>query len=395
MPIFRRKSPDFIAAVTATVQRQAGGRPFAYDPVAKRIQVDQSLIELEGVRAEWLARPESDRDNWLENRVADLLSSTDTAIRPDQDQLVLAVRSRAELEAHRVASLRRGPLADVIPSLELTPELAVTVVAEHDRIVAPITESMLKNWDMTFRDIFPLALRTLADRTHGGWMLGEDRVAHTAVGDPHAATRFCVPGELESLDFGDHDGSFVVLVSHRDRALVCPADDERAIVSLFERALSDPNRTDLVSTWPIVGKAGYWERLELAPDHPAYLPWRRLTRMDVERTANDLAPSIQHLIGEEIFVASVVFRDSPRRGLETITTWTEGVPSLLPKTDAIAFTRSTGTEPLIVPWEAAEQAVRTKVISPAVSSDWSRSSRIVGQATPSTLSGSPRLMKAA
>ena len=151
-----------------------------------------------------------------------------------------------------------------------------------------------------------------------------------------------MPGELEALDFGEHDGDFVVLVSHRDRALVCPADDERAIVSLFERALSDPNRTDLVSTWPIVGRAGYWQRLELTHEHPAYLPWRRLTRMDVERTANDLAPSLQHLVGEEIFVASVVFRDSPRRGLETLTTWTEGVPSLLPRTDAIAFARSTG-----------------------------------------------------
>lgn len=355
--LFRRRSPDFIGSVTAAVQRQAGGRPFAYDPVAGRIQVDQSMIDLADVRTEWETRPDHDRDAWLETRIADLLTRSDATVRPADEHLVLAVRSRAEIESHRIASLRRGPHADVIPSISLTDELAITVVAEHDRLVSPITESMLTQWGLTFRDVFPIGLTSLAARPHDGWMLGEDRIAHTAIGDPHAASRFCIPGELEALDFGAPVESFVVLASHRDRAFVCPADDERAVAGLFERALSDPNRSGLLSTVPVVGRAGYWDRLELGPDHPAYLPWRRLTRMDAERSANDLAPAIQHLVGEEIFVASVVFRDSPRRGLETVTTWTEGVPCLLPKTDAIAFARSTATEPLVVPWEAAVDAV--------------------------------------
>ncbi len=339
------------------MQRQAGGRPFAYDPVARRIQVDHRLIAIEDVREEWERRPDHDRQSWLESRIADLLTQNSTVERPDDDHLLLALRSRSELEGHRIAGLRGGPTGESVPALDLTPDVALTVVAEHDRIVIPITDVMLDEWGLQFRDAFPVALNSLRSRHHNGWSVGADSVAITAVDDLHAAARFCIPGELEALEFGRPVESFVVIPSHRHRCVVCPADDPRAIVAAFERVLADPDRSALVCSWPLVGRNGNWARLELPPEHPGYLGWRRLTRMQIERTANDLAPAVQDLVGEEIFVASVVFRESSRRGLETVTTWTEGVPSLLPRTDAIAFARSTATEPLVVPWDAAHAVV--------------------------------------
>ena len=44
--------------------------------------------------------------------------------------------------------------------------------------------------------------------------------------------------------------------------------------------------------------------------------------------------------------------------------------------------------------DSAEHTVSTRVTMPADSSGWPSDERMVGQATPSTLSGKPRLMKA-
>ena len=71
-----------------------------------------------------------------------------------------------------------------------------------------------------------------------------------------------------------------------------------------------------------------------------------------------LLDALHEKTGEDVFVAShVVTKHSATGVLSSYTTWSEGVHTLLPEADLIAFFRPATKETFFVPWHAARAIV--------------------------------------
>ena len=71
-----------------------------------------------------------------------------------------------------------------------------------------------------------------------------------------------------------------------------------------------------------------------------------------------LLDALHEKTGADVFVAShVVTKNNATGALSSYTTWSEGVHSLLPEADLIAFYRPATQETFLVPWEAARAIV--------------------------------------
>ena len=358
---FRRRR-DFISEVRRLIDELVGPETEIHQVDDETMRVGDLVIGLGNLRARWNRLPEEEQLPWLEETLPGLVSPPTIPTRLETtEHLRPGIRPRSMLESARLANLNSevNPGANLnrslIPFQPFGGDLVTVLLWDAPTTMSVVNQSQLDEWGARFTDLLPVAVDNLEDQPQAGWRSGDGRVWTSLNADDYDGARMLVPGFLDETGLS---GELVVIHPNRNMLVVVAVDDADGIKAACELTLDDLDAPSPISFQPLVGRGDDWRPLVLPPSHPAYAPWRRLTCMSNELNYRGLHQSLQQLVGEDLFVSSYQLAEGPDGLVSSYGTWTEGVPSLLPRTDYIGLVTQHG-EAVTAAWDTVHRLVGT------------------------------------
>ena len=340
MNLFRRRRATFERETIRIAQEVLGDEiPVEPLPDLDAIAFDDVQLNLAGLRRRYRDLAPEEAHAWLQSALTELLVADDTPDRTeDVDTLLPGLRSRSFVEAHRLTALQRDTRHEPLAVRPITDSILVGLVWDRTHSMLSLPESFLHRWDRSYEDVLAIALANLSSMPMVGWVGMDDRVYRLVGGDEYVSARLLTGEAFDRLPFA---GDIVVCAPTAGDLLAAAADDPEALIDVFEASLEASDQGRPVSLRPLRYREGRWSDLSLDPGHPAYLVWRRLTRIDWAREADSTRTLLQDLVGTGVFVGSLIVREEEATGMtDTVSVWSEGVPTLLAAADLVAFPRS-------------------------------------------------------
>lgn len=340
MNLFRRRRATF-ERETIRIAQQVLGEEVPVEPIPEvdAIAFDDVQLNLSGLRERYRDLEPAEAHAWLQSALSELLVAQGTPDHAeDTENLLPGLRSRAFAEAHRLTALHRGTPHAPMAVRAITDSVMVGLMWDRTHSMLSLPESLLHQWERSYDDVLAVALANLTSRPVVGWVGTDERIFRLVGGDDYVSARLLSVDVFERLPF---TGDIVVCAPTRTDLFAVAADDTDSLLEVFEASLEASKQGLPVSLRPLRYSEGGWSDLRLAPDHPAYLEWRRLTRLDWAREAASTRSLLQDLVGNDVFVGSLIVREDEATGMtDTVSVWSEGVPTLLAAADLVSFPRS-------------------------------------------------------
>jgi hypothetical protein len=324
------------------------------------VQVDTLYIGLGNLRAKWQQLRPAERGPWLRDTLPALISPPPIPSRLETTRpLRPGLRPRSMLEAARLANLsnevypERTHGRSLIPHESFGGDLMTVLLWDTPATMSVIDQAQLDQWSARFDDLLPVAIDNLDEQPHLGWTSIYKQTYASLDEDDYAGARMLVPGYL---GLSGLSGELVVLHPNRSRLIVAAVDDARGIAKACEFALDELGAPSPVSLQPLVGRPGQWRPLLLSPSHPANELCQRLNCLNGQMIHNSLRQPLQILLGKDVLVANHDVVQSSDGSYRSLTTWTEDVPSLLPRTDLVRLVTRAG-QTFTAPWDEVKRLV--------------------------------------
>jgi hypothetical protein len=346
---------DFAAALMAELVRTGSVREPRFDPSLGVIAgADGEQVWTANLYREWLALPPAERQANV-RRIAQTFADTKTADTTSLDdvrgQLLPTVRAAGYFGPFE-------PVGDqphdgiVVPHRQLGRATAAGIVVDLPNMMKLVTASQLADWEATLDQLESTALANLRARP-AAFEQVEPGLWMSRVGDSYDSARLLLVEEIRALGLS---GNPVALVPNRDLVLLAGSRDARALLAAAEHAAAAAEQPRPVHTIALcLGDEG-WS--DCSPDvtPEVKLRFHELATLGWAGLYEDQKPVLQDRLGDSVFVASAsVVRDAASGEVFSFATWTRAVPTLLPRTDQVAFADvdTAGEMKLLglVPWD--------------------------------------------
>jgi hypothetical protein len=346
----------------AELRRAGDTGPLEFDEDHFRlVRGEGNFLNLHNAYAEWERAPRLRRKAVLRYFATSMLEPTTPpdSIDEARPNLLLRVRDREWYETMQLefAEARdgRGP---ALTYQRLNDDLAVEIVYDWPTSVSSVAPEQLDDWGISVEEAVRTARANLRERTPGTFAQLEPGVFGSTWHDTYDSSRLVLTELIARLDV---HGDPVALLPHRDHLFVTGVDDERGLGRMAELArplLDEPHRvTGRAFAW----RDGAWQSFVPPDGHSYRRRFLDLVRVTDAANYGEQKPVLEERArvgGDEVFVASVLLATDPGSGeTTTVCSWTEGVPSLLPRSDRIAFVSPGETDEssriMYVPWDDA------------------------------------------
>lgn len=242
--------------------------------------------------------------------------------------------------------------------------LAVELVYDFPESKRYLTPEELGKWGLSADEAFEIALNNLSALAHQFGRISDGVAAfESRSDDSYDSTRLLLPELFSELPIV---GSPIAMVPHPNALLVAgdrDSDGLRAILGRAEEFLQKPRSS-----------GGFAFRLHndtwrpWMPDrsHPLFEDFRLLANRTLAKYYGHqrtflVTDDVAMLTKDGLFVASFRILESDCLGsVKTLSVWTQHAPSLLPKTDAIAFVKDMQHRGL-VPWSVVARTMRDEM----------------------------------
>jgi len=296
-------------------------------------------------------------------RLAGTIPETLDRWKDARPKLLPRLRERMYLENRRITLETQGKPVPDLPFRPLGDHLGATLVYDLPDSMLEITKDALAKWKVSFSDALEAARDNL-------WEISKDRLLSVRPGlwrspwaDNYDASRLFLHDLVWQFPV---KGSHVAIVPNRDTLLVTGSDDAEGLLEILGRAMKAYEGSRPMGARPLLLSGSRWTSLELPPDHPAYAAWKRA---DLLSYASDCAEqkglldALHQKRDVDLFVATFTATERPDTGeVASYAVWSEGIPTLLPKADKIAFVRRDKVIGM-VPWARVLEAFG-KLMSP-------------------------------
>ena len=324
------------------------------------LQIGTITANLGNLRRAWAEHQPAERLPWLERTVIAFVDHEPIPDELNTSRLRPGIRSRTtfELAALQFAvEKNNGFTDDNSPAiLPIAADLAWVLIWDTPATMDTINKSQLDQWDTPFDELLAIAKSNLAMEPFLGWNVIEDRVYSPLGFNDYDGTRVFLPGALSFLPF---ETERVVFQPTRTACFIANADDPKSVAIAANLALQEVDAAHQVSFTPVVGYEGDWRPLELATNHPAYAPWRRLVTLDKLYGYDAQKALLEKQLGNDLFIAKFSAVESSAGLVTSYCTWSAGVHTLLPIADIVAFFSEDDADAgtFMVPWDAAVELV--------------------------------------
>jgi hypothetical protein len=352
----------FARLLTNAIRKAGDESPFRYDADQFRLIGEGEpvrQVNLEHVYHEYRVAPRNKRAELL-RRFARAVCNTVKTI-PDDfadvgPDLLAVVRRRSvfSLQKLELDASDEGKLN--WPYHVLGDHLGVGLAFDFPESIQMFMQDQLDRWGVTFDEAFDKARSNLAE-------ISDQRFEKIAPGvwaspwhDNYDAARLLLPDLLR-----DHPvkGELVAAVPNRDTLLLTGSADLEGLArlaSMTQEALEAPRP---ISSLAFQLEGDEWRPFLPPEQHPLFRVYKELATHAFGSDYDSQKPLLERWLEkseEEVFVATFLGMQSKETGLvRSYCTWSEGVDSLLPRTDGVLFCRMTGEgKPSMAasaPWE--------------------------------------------
>jgi hypothetical protein len=355
---------DFAKLVTKRLRASGEAGPIEYDPKQFRLakSTDHAFF-LHNTYQQYLRLPKSEHEALIRS----FLTMWHTAgLEPPKDfndakgDLLPALRARAylEIDIHRISDTFRSDV--VIPFEVIGEHLAVSLVYDLPQSMMSVDSKLLDKWGVSFYEAMEVAKQNLHETTRQFAKLGD--LYAVVSGDSYDASRLVLKDFIQSMEVA---GDTIATVPNREGLYVCGSEDAEGLAMMAHLAKDNVQHARNISGMAYRRAGDEWETWLPSEDHPTYQAFRELHVQSLARTyaeQKDLFDKRHDLEQTDIFVATYSAMQNKAGRIASYCMWSEGVDSLLPKTDQIFFFRP--------------QAPKDKQL--AARGDWDRVRSIVG-----------------
>ncbi len=343
MGFFEKNSPtpDKFARLLMDAIRAAGEtRPVHYDSKQFSLSAGEGhLFNLANVYAEYREGSREDRPSMLRRTAKMWMEAGDhvpeelAEVGPD---LLPVIRSRSYYELLRYRGDGDGEGFPELPQLAIAEHLTLSLVYDFPHTMASINADNLEAWGISFYEALEIARENLRHKPVQVASSEPAGLYLAVTGDCYDASRLI---DLDFIRDLKVKGTHVAMVPNRNRLIVTGSDDENgltAMASVAEQVLQEPRPLSGVAVQLIDDEWRHW----LPPaGHSALPQFRRLFMVSIGQDyaeQKELLDRRHEKTGEDTFVASFSSASKSEDEFFSYCVW-PGVPSLLPRTDKIAF----------------------------------------------------------
>ncbi|MEU4563393.1 hypothetical protein AB0F72_33865 [Actinoplanes sp. NPDC023936] len=252
----------------------------------------------------------------------------------------------------------RPPLSR--PALPFLREL---VVVDSPDAMAYVIPDRLDEWHVSADDVFAAARENLAELARRSlsrpWPSGPSLIRMLDDGDGYFTSLLLASGWL--ADVGERMGTPVLAFAPDNNTLLIsplPENEADQLYAVVERTFQEAVRY-LSPVGYVAAPGGGVVPYTPPPGHLHHLAARRaeaVLALTEYSNQTDWLTEQYEKAGVDVHVGKLIAVEPPDGGpAETIATWTEGVSTLLPRADSVAFARADSGVEFRVPWRVVER----------------------------------------
>lgn len=266
------------------------------------------------------------------------------------------LRSRSALAKQQLLDRIIGTqTVSIAPIRSIGSDLVIDLFADHMGSDAVIEPQQLRDLNLEPAQALELATANLHERPNADFTTLGPGVFVSGSSDGYASSRLLLPQSIAALPV---KGDPVAMVPVRSMLLVTGADDKNGLLTVAAaaaEALSISNEPLSAQSLRLIH--GKW--VDFEPDPVEFASLHDLMRGQSLREyaeQKELLDQLHAQRDDDIFVANYAPMQDRRTGRAFgMTFWADGMSSLLPRADVVAF--KTAAEVILVPWDAAMPVV--------------------------------------
>jgi hypothetical protein len=268
-----------------------------------------------------------------------------------RDRLMPRIVDRLMIEFLRL----QHPPAKPVPHRLFGNRLAFTLAVDFDDRMAIVHDDDLENWGRSFDECAELALENLDRASPTAFEEVRPGLFRWSRDDGYAAARILLLERIRKLAIR---GRPVAVVPNRASLLVTGEDDLDGLRAMLELAEKEIEGARPLTAVPHVLDGNRWSELRPADEGLA----RRCAAIAAKDDANLYAEQSRLLTkyfeatGADVFVGNILWMPDGSGGQVSVCSWAQGVLTLLPKTERIAF-GAEGRPTRLARWADVERVV--------------------------------------
>lgn len=310
----------------------------AFDEQKFSLKHSQGTIFLTNFYDHYCKADRADRKGILHKYISVLLQPHEDTLRAEAfEQCVAVIRERALFEfldlQRQIDHTDPNPVARETVS-EWYVRCLVLDAPTHMKMV---TQENLKEWGVTFDELFEVGLERLKECTtpqfqpEDGYFIGTWK-------DDYDSSRILLPELFEDLPIA---GQPVFCLPNRLTLLVANSDKPAAIKAMLERAEAImQSEAKPQNSAPLTYQDGRIVDFSPAPDSELFAPVqyaKALAAITYYEEQKNLLEQLHEKTGKDIYVGQFTAVRTPTGQTRTFAVWLKGVVTLLPKADAVMF----------------------------------------------------------
>ncbi|PXX42688.1 hypothetical protein [Undibacterium pigrum] len=339
----RPSTQKFAQIVIKYARNQGLAQTMHFDEAEFRLVVGENgshVLNLHNAYRDYCAAAKSQRDNVLLKYTAGLqISGIPEDFASAKEHLMPSLKPRGQGEYLRLNAMLQDQTASYEEAALPFGEDALLMLAyDTEHSMALVNRSNYDTWNISLEEALKVALDNLRDRTTDQFTDLGDGVIAGVWEDAYDSSRILLSDLLYRAGCGSAP---VMMVPTRGRLLLCPANSSTAQLNMLNHA-----KNCMEQEGRVVSAGMYMIRdgkpVSYTPDNADVLD--RLHNLQTTQRAEDystqkeLLDALHDKTGKDIFVASyTVLKNNDTDKLTSLSTWTQDVVSLLPKTDLVAM----------------------------------------------------------
>ena len=345
--LFGPPKPGKFAGMLAEALHSAGDtREVDYEPDEFRLVFFENgspagVTNLANMYSQFCAAERSERDGYMKTIVRAALSHF--KVLPDDFEdashdIQPKLWTRASFEKIRLRQMIDGGQNPNMPAQLIGEHLLAGPVYDLPESIRSLSNDELEAWGVSYYEIMEVARRNLEETDLAFASVGESLYA-SLTGDSYDASRILLIDLIRKMEV---DGDHIAMIPNRDSLLITGSDDEDGLKMMLDLADEQIQQPYSMIGTPLRLEGEEWVDWNPGASHPLYnrframeLKWFHAEYTD-QKSLMDAINEQQH---EDQFVANFSAVETESGELFSYCVWSEGVDTLLPKTDRIMFFR--------------------------------------------------------
>lgn len=352
--------PAFARAVVEALTAQGRGDGLRVDDEDFCVRYgDDRTFFLGNLYGEYLGAGALSRSRVFDFVVSQALTSAPevpTAFVAARKSLMPAVRDPLTFDLQRLL-LPPTPPTDAGPRYDpawapLADDYSVSVVFDGPTTMSYLNRDQFRAWDVPFERALEYALDNLAGRPFRVVPLQPGLFCFDT-SDSYDAARLLLRDRIRALQV---KGRPVAALPNRECLLVTGEDDEEGLAAFAREVEARYSHPRAIGTSPLLLDGDAWRSFRPEGTSPLAVRLRNLGTNNRGTRYADQKKVLEKLHareGKDLFVASFSgFSPKDSDEVRSYAVWSEGVSTLLPQAEFVAFVKDGQEEPVLVPWDA-------------------------------------------